>query len=351
MAEQDQRTEQATPRKKQKLRDEGRVPQSADVGTTVVLICCALAMSYAMERFAFQIGAFSTRVFRLEHFDRPFMFLSATIPILGGILTPVLAAAAFGAIAATMTQTRGLFTLSSAAPKWERLDPTENIKRVLPGKDVAIEIGKQFLKLGLVGFVVYRVIKNAFPELSVLSAAAPIHSGIQVAALAGKVALHGGVAFAIVAAIDYLIAYRRFEEEAKMSKQEVRDEHREEEGDPQVKRKIRRQMREVGKRRAVTDVKNATVLVTNPTHYSVALRYVPEKGDPAPIVLAKGSDEVALQMRETARRHGIPIVENKPLARALHATGKIGRPIPLELYKAAAEVIAHVLRLKAGGLA
>jgi flagellar biosynthetic protein FlhB len=131
-----------------------------------------------------------------------------------------------------------------------------------------------------------------------------------------------------------------------MSKQEVRDEYKEQEGSQAVKQKMRRRMQEMVKRRANTDVTKATVVVVNPTHYAVALRYEPEE-DAAPLVLAKGVDELALQMRSIARQAGVPVVEQKSLARALYADAKVGRTVPVALYRAVAEVIAYVMQLKA----
>src|SRR5262249_10387688 len=125
---------------------------------------------------------------------------------------------------------------------------------------------------------------------------------------------------------------------------EVKDERKQEEGSPEVRGRIRRRMRELLKTRATADVSKATVVVTNPTHFAVALRYLPEK-DAAPIILCKGKDEIALSMRAEARKHQIPMVENRPLARALFADGKVGRPIPVDLYRAVAEVIAFVFQL------
>jgi flagellar biosynthetic protein FlhB len=131
-----------------------------------------------------------------------------------------------------------------------------------------------------------------------------------------------------------------------MSKQEVRDEHKEQEGRPEIKGRMRRKMQDMTKQRATADVSKATVLVTNPTHYAIALRYEPEH-DAAPVVLAKGLDELALQMRSIARKAGVPVIEQRPLARALYADAKVGRPVPVELYRAVAEVIAYVMQIKA----
>jgi len=154
-------------------------------------------------------------------------------------------------------------------------------------------------------------------------------------------------AFACIAAIDYGLALHKYNEEAKQTKQQQKDEYKQQEGNPAVKRKMRQRARELLAQTKAGDLKSATVLVTNPTHFAIALRYDPEK-DAVPIIVGKALDAGALRMRTEARGYRIPIVENRPLARSLHKLGKIGKPIPADMYRAVAEIIAHVMRLKAG---
>jgi flagellar biosynthetic protein FlhB len=217
---------------------------------------------------------------------------------------------------------------------------------MLPGKESLLEIAKQVLKLGAIAYVAYSLIADAMPMLVVLSAASPMVSAAFVGGLATKLLIHVGGAFLLVAVFDYWLALRKANEDAMMSKQEVKDERKGEEASPELRGRVRRRMRELAKNRALADMSKATVLITNPTHYAVALRYLPSK-DHAPIVLAKGRDELAFQMREQARRHQVPMVENRPLARALYADGRAGHPIPLELFRGVAEVIAFVMKLSA----
>ena len=165
-----------------------------------------------------------------------------------------------------------------------------------------------------------------------------------VADILRRLLLQAGLAYALVAFIDYLLAVRKFGEDAKMSKEEVRDERKQEDINPEVRQRRRRKMQEL-LQAAPGSVRGATVVVTNPTHYAVALRYESGKDD-APMVLAKGADMVAMNMRTEARKYQIPMVENKPLARALYREGKVGAPIPYELYRATAEVIAFVYQLR-----
>ncbi|HJL19599.1 MAG TPA: EscU/YscU/HrcU family type III secretion system export apparatus switch protein [Sandaracinaceae bacterium LLY-WYZ-13_1] len=349
--DQDQKTEEATPRKKEQLREKGQVAKSPDVAGAATVVAVVATLGATGRGLGADVGRFAERAFRLRDAHHPMRLVEAFGELLFTTVVPVAGVAAVAAIAATMAQTRGLFALASLQPKPERLDPIQGMKKVLPGPQMAVETGKSLLKVGLVSFLVWRIVDTRLPELSTLPAAEPESAAAEVGRIAGALVLQGVAALAVLAAVDYLIAWRRFRKEARMAKHEVKEEHKQTEGDPHLKAKRRAKQREVAQNRSVGDVKQATCLVTNPTHISVALRYDPERGDGAPILLAQGVDEVALRMRVEARKHGVPIVENKPLARALKATGKVGRPIPVELYEKAARVIAHVMQIggRAGG--
>jgi flagellar biosynthetic protein FlhB len=259
----------------------------------------------------------------------------------------VLFAAAIAAVVAGLAQTKGLFSIDLAMPKLERLDPTSKLKQMLPSKEMATELGKSLLKIGAVGIVVYKIVKDAIPSLLVLGAEDSRAAASTVAELSVRVLLWAGGAFMVIAALDFVVAKRRFDDDAKMTKQELKEEFKQDEQDPGIKRKMRQRGREILAQAKAGDLKTATVLVTNPTHFAVALRYDPQQ-DAVPIVVGKALDAAALRMRTEARGYRIPIIENRPLARALHKQGKIGKPIPAEMYRAVAEIIAHVLRLRAG---
>lgn len=347
MSEQDkeQQTEEATPRKLDKLREDGKVAKSQDLAGAAVIVSSALALTFFGGHGARALTELSERCFRLERSHQPLQALEAVIPVLTTTVLPVVATAGLMAAAAGLAQTRGLFSVKALAFKPERMDPSSNLKNILPGKQSMEELLKQLLKIVALGFVVWRVVADATPEFAVLPASAPLSAAATVGRVATRVALYGGIAFAGVAAIDYWHARKRFDEEAKMSKHDIKQERKESEGSPELKAHRQRRMREIAKQAALGGVKAATVLVVNPTHYACALRYEADR-DPAPMLLAKGVEEVALAMRTEARKHGVPIVENRGLARALWADGTVGRTIPTELYQIAAGVIAHVLRLR-----
>jgi flagellar biosynthesis protein FlhB len=344
--EHDQRTEQATPRKLEKLREEGTVLSSHDVISAVVLAAVAATLAMMGGGLCIQLIRFSQRVFRLQQWTRPFDSLAAAVSTLNTAAAPLLVAA-LAAIVAGAAQTR-IFSIELASFKPERLNPLPQLKQIFPSKQSMIEIGKQLLKLVVIGFIVYKLVEKAVPRFALLAATEVSVGAAAVASVAAKLAVYGGIALVLLSMVDYWISYRRFSEQAKMSFQDIKDELKEEEGNPQVRQRIRQRFREMLRRRGVSAVKQATVLVTNPTHLAIALRYKPEV-DVAPLILFKGREHLAMQMRATARKHGVPIVEHRPLARSLYDKGKEGRTIPVELYRAVAEVIVHVMKLRAGG--
>ena len=260
---------------------------------------------------------------------------------------PAITAASLAAVVAGLVQTRGLFSIELAFPKLERFDPLGRLKNLLPGKDMAIEMGKSLLKIATIAIVVKKLVEASLSSLLMLGAADSRVAALQVGRIAAELVMWGGGTFALVAAIDYFVALRKFESDTKMSKQELKEEFKQEEQDPGVKRKMRMRARELMNQRSAGGLETATVLVTNPTHFAVALRYDPER-DAAPVIVGKAVDDAALAMRTKARKHQIPIVENRPLARSLHKHGKIGKSVPVDLYRAVAEVIAHVMRIRAG---
>ena len=343
MADRDDKTEEATPRKLSKMREEGSVVKSADIAAAAVMFAGVIVLMAFGSDAAIGVVRMTERCFRLQ--DRPLEALPLILPALRQTALPILIAGFLAAVAAGVVQTRGLFSLKALALKPERLNPFPNLKSVVPSKKTAIELGKQFLKIAILGAVVYRLVSKAIPEFGFLSASGPLTAASTVASVVLALVVQGGATFVAIAVLDYFVAKKRFAEDAKMSKEEVRDEHHQREGRPEVKVKRRQKQRELAKARAVSDVKLATALVCNPTHIAIALRY--DDATPAPVVLSKGVEEVALAMRAAARQHGVPIFENRPLARVLLRTAKIGRPIPVDLYEAVARVIARVMELRA----
>ena len=225
-------------------------------------------------------------------------------------------------------------------PKLDKFNPVNGFKRMFSMESL-FELVKSILKIGLIVYIAYSSIKDEADNLFILYEI----SLSQAIVLTGTIVLDTGlkisIAYLIIGLADYIYQKYKFSEDMKMTKQEVKDEYKNTEGNPEIKGRQRQRMREVSQRRMMQDVPKADVVITNPTHYAVAIKYDAETAK-APIVLAKGEDYLAKKIKEAAREHQVEIVENKPLARMLYANVDIGQEIPPELYQAVAEVLAMV---------
>src|SRR5438094_5518860 len=249
------------------------------------------------------------------------------------------------AIAGNMIQHRLVWSTESLKPKFSKVSPGAGFKRIF-GKQAVANFAKGLFKLVALGAVMTAVL---WPERHRLEAMVYFDPAVLMGVTTGMTMhLLGAVVamLAVVALADYLFQYRQWYERQKMTLQEMKEEYKQSEGDPHVKGRIRQLRMQRAKKRMMQAVPKASVIITNPTHYSVALSY--ERGMSAPICVAKGVDLMALKIREIAKQHDIPIVENVPLARALYATVEIDQEIPMEHYHAVAEVIGYVMRLKRG---
>jgi flagellar biosynthetic protein FlhB len=264
--------------------------------------------------------------------------------VLGAIGVPLLMLM-LAAIVGNMIQHRLVWSSESLKPKFDKISPGAGLKRIF-GKQAVANFAKGVFKLIALGAVMTAVL---WPERHRLesflmfdpSAIMGVTTSLTVQLMGAVVAMLAAVAIA-----DYFFQYRQWFERQKMSLQEIKDEFKQSEGDPHIKGKIRQLRQQRMKKRMMAAVPNASVVITNPTHYSVALRY--DSGMTAPVCVAKGVDNVAFKIREIAKKHDIPLVENVPLARALHATVDIDEEIPVEHYHAVAEIIGYVMRLKNG---
>jgi flagellar biosynthetic protein FlhB len=264
--------------------------------------------------------------------------------VLGAIGVPLLMLM-LAAIAGNMIQHRLVWSSESLKPKFNKISPGAGLKRIF-GKQAVANFAKGLFKLTALGAVMTAVL---WPERHRLesflmfdpSAIMGVTTSLTVQLMGAVVAMLAAVAIA-----DYFFQYRQWYQRQRMSLQEIKDEFKQSEGDPHIKGKIRQLRQQRMKKRMMAAVPNASVVITNPTHYSVALRY--DSGMTAPVCVAKGVDNVAFKIREIARKHDIPLVENVPLARALHATVDIDEEIPVEHYHAVAEIIGYVMRLKNG---
>jgi len=237
-----------------------------------------------------------------------------------------------------------LFTLEPLKPKFNRLNPIRGFQRLMSMQGL-VELAKAALKLTVVGYVTYGTLRDNFGVLLQSLEQSPLKAATDIWRILYNVALKVCMLLLVVAVLD--LYYQRYQhrKSLRMSKKEVKDEIKQQEGNPQIKGKIRQRQRQIAMRRMMQEVPKADVVITNPTHYAVALRY-DARTMSAPVVVAKGEGFIAARIKEIAKEHNVAIVENKPLAQALYRTVEIGEVIPAKLFQAVAEVLAFVYRLR-----
>jgi flagellar biosynthetic protein FlhB len=262
---------------------------------------------------------------------------------LAAMAVPAVLAAAVAAMATGMAQAGFHLNLEAVGLKAQRLDPFARIKQLASPKRALTEMVLSLLRVGFVGYVAYACMDD-LSQFAALGQAPIEVSCSRIVAAIVHVVLGAGAALLAIAVVDYVQSRLALEQELKMSRQDIMEEMRQQDGDPRVKGRLKARVRALAKKRALQNIKKAQVVVTNPTHIAVALRY--DETDPAPVVVAKGHDDDALRIRTEARKYGIPILENRPLARALDAEVQIGHAIPMAHFAAVARVLAFVYRLR-----
>ena len=265
------------------------------------------------------------------------------IVLVGKTVGPVVAVAILCAVAATFAQTRFLVTTEPLKPKFSRLNPLEGFKRLFSLRSL-VDTVKNLIKIVILMAIIFLSIRDMFLESSNYLYTDLTASTAHLVEVAGGMVLRISIAFVAVAAMDFFYQWWDFERNMKMTKQEVKEEYKQMEGDPQVKGKIKEIQRRRAQQRMMQQVPGADVVIRNPTHFAVALRYKPDQDD-APIVLAKGQDNVAMRIVQIAQDHKIAVIENVPLARALYAQAELNRFIPPDLYGPVAEVLVFIFKL------
>ena len=343
------RTEPASARRREQAREEGQVARSRELSTLALLAAAGGGVWFMgsgltgrlseMMREALVIapaGVFTPELMleRLRNSSLDVLLAFA----------PLFALLAFAAAAAALAVNGWIFTFKPLSPDWNRLDPLQGIGRVLSLHGMA-EMGKAIAKALLVGGVAAWVMWHDTPSVLAL-ASAPLQSGIaELAQLAASAFLVMAGSMALIAAIDVPLQIWDHERKLRMTRAELREENKETEGDPQIKARIRSLQRDRARRRMMAEIPRADVVVTNPTHYAVALTYVGASMR-APRVVAKGAHLLAERIRALAVQHGVPVLEAPPLARALYRHADLGDDIPAALYTAVAEVLAYVYQLR-----
>lgn len=344
MADSEDRTLAASQKRLQKARDEGQAPQSRDATMLAGLGAATLALVTISSVQARGLGARLAGFLAGAHHADPRQAIIAAVLTVAWMAGPIVVAVIAASICATLAQTGFMFRLEAAMPDLARLNPARGFKRVF-GPGVLIETGKSVLKLALISALLWSALGAFMPRLvfALQWDAAHLLDGTFRGILRIMFGLLAGQA--VIAAIDVVLGRLKHARGLRMSRQEMRDEQKESDGNPQVKGRIKQLRRQRARRRMMAAVPKATVVITNPTHYAVALAY-DKGGAGAPRVVAKGVNEVAARIREMAAAHKVPLVANPPLARALYPL-EIDAEIPAEHFKAVAEIIAYVWRLRA----
>lgn len=341
------KTEDATPRKLEEARKKGDVAKSPDVASALSLAGAAAVILMAGGWFATSMAEQFLPFIAAPHTMMGGLEAGAGVEI-GGIalwaITPflgaVMLATILGGVGGNLAQSGILFTGEKLKPDWSKVNPLSGFKRIF-GPDGLVQFVKTFLKLLAVCVVCWMVLKPHANELANMAAMSPALILPFTRDLAISLMVATLVFLGLSAGVDFLWQKYRFAKRMKMTKEELKEDFKQSEGDPHVKAKLKQIRAQRSRQRMMQAVPTATVIVTNPTHYSVALRY--EAGDAAPVCVAKGVDAVALRIREVAREHAVPIVENVPLARALYAAVDVDETIPREHFEAAAKVIGFIM--------
>lgn len=347
----EEKTEKATPKKRKEAREKGQVLKSQEITSAFLLMATFLSLKIFGSYMLSNIHDFSYRVLsEYNNLDDLFtikginlMFYEIII-LTAQIVAPIAAVALVVGLISNYMQVGFLFTTKNLGIKFNRINPIEGFKKIVSPKSL-VELVKSLIKVFVIGYVVFSYMLDQmdyiFNLLDMSIGGIIKYIGNTTIGLA----LRAGAVLIVIAVIDYIYQWWDYEKNLKMSKKEIKEEYKQIEGDPMIKSKIKEKQRQIAMTRMMQDVPNADVIITNPTHYAVALKYDKEKCD-APFILAKGMNLIAQNIKKVAKESDIPLVENKPLAQALYKSVEIGDVIPEELYQAVAEVLAYVYGLR-----
>ncbi len=345
----DQRTEQPSSKKLEDARQKGDVVRSVEIRHSIVMIGCLAALSVGTVLVVQLLMPTMTNLLG-KAYDIPLdagaatnFGQSLTLKLLVG-LSPVLAIMVIAALAGGLVQGPLVFSWDKLKPKWSALSPISGFKRIY-GTMGLVEFGKTLAKFAAVGIAIAYFAYPSHEQAIELAHSEPMAWLAMMKALCAKLFAVVIVIMFIIAGSDFAIQYFNFMKRMRMTRQEVKEEHKESDGDPLIKSRIRAIRLNRARKRMMAAVPTADVIITNPTHFAVALKYAHGKMA-APIVVAKGADLIAAKMRALAMEHKVPLVENPPLARTLYATVEVDQPIKPEHYKAVAEVISYIMQLK-----
>ncbi len=344
-----ERTERATPRRRQEARRQGQVARSADLTSALGLLAAGLFLpwygSYAFRQVSRYLEGAFTRLPREElttaglaqlGWEAGAVFFHITLPLLGLMLLV--------GVGSTLAQAGVVFAPAALKPDLKRIDPIAGFQRILSRRG-AFETAKAVVKIIVIGAVTYPLVRADLALFASLTGADPLAIGQAIGGSIRELGLRAGAAFLALSLLDYGFQRWDLEQRLRMTRQEVKDELKQTEGDPEVKARIRRLQRQYAQRRMMAEVPKATAVLTNPTHLAVAIRYE-ARSMRAPVVVAKGAGHLAERIKAVARQHAVPVLEHRVLAQSLYRTVEVGQEIPVTLYEAVADVIAYVYRLR-----
>jgi flagellar biosynthetic protein FlhB len=345
----EERTETPSDKKRHDAREKGTVAKSTEINSVLVLLSAVIMLKLtgpwmqnelmlAIEKFILLAYTKKMNLDELIYMLREaiIVFFKCTLPVISVIL--------FVGVIANIIQVGFLFTMKPIIPNFQKINPISGFQRLFSIRSI-VELIKNILKLTIISIVAWITIKNAFDEMVMLSDASIMVIWGFILSTSFDIIIKISLVLIFIAILDYFWQRYEHEKQLKMTKQEVKEERKQMDGDPLVRSRIRSLQREMARRRMMEQVPKATVVVTNPTHIAIAIRYEPSESD-TPIVIAKGKRLIAAKIKQTAIDNNIPIVEDKPLARAMYDKVVEGSPIPVEFFTAVAEILAYVFKLK-----
>lgn len=343
-----EKTEKATPKKREETRKKGQAAKSQDVNTALGLLAVfafllffiPLVGEVIVDLFLQALNEYMLMELTEDSLQSIFIdVLLAIVKLLG----PIMLIALLASIGANLLQVGFMATGEPLKPKLEKIDPVKGFKRIFSIRAL-VELLKSMLKIGFVGFVTFSFLWINIDKVFTLSHKSVASALQTIGTLALQMGISASIALLFLSLFDYLYQRYDFEKSIRMSKQDIKDEFKSTEGDPLIKSRVKQLQREMAMSRMMQEVPQADVVITNPTHYAIALKYDEEKSD-APIVIAKGIDYNAQKIKQIAKEHKIVLVENRPLAQALYNQTEIDDPIPEEFFQAVAEILAYVYRM------
>ncbi len=345
-----EKTEKATDKKRQDSRKKGQVLKSQDVTSALVILSVFLflffASSFLRDRFFNFFQHSFTHYFSIEQFDmHGAMAIYRELLIeLAFILLPVMVIAVIAGIAGNLFQFGWLFTTEPLKFDLKKIDPIKGLKRMFSIRAI-VELMKSVLKISFIGTVTFLIVWMNIDKVLSLAFKSAWDTLSTVARLTAMMGIAASFTLLFIAILDYFYQKYDYEKNLRMSKQDIKDEHKNTDGDPLIKSRIKQRQREMAMRRMMQEVPTADVVITNPTHYAIAIKYDDGNMD-APIVVAKGVDFIAQKIKMIAKEHDIVTVENRPLARALYDQVEVDEAVPEEFFKAIAEILAYVYRIQ-----